>query len=444
MNILMLTNTYLPHVGGVARSVEAFRREYVAQGHRVLVVAPDFQGARPNRNGVIRVPAIQNFNGSDFSVRLPIPGFLLSAVQDFRPDLVHSHHPFLLGDTALRIAAHFNVPLVFQHHTMYEQYTHYVPGDSPALKRFVIDLAAGYANLCDCVFAPSESVAAVLRQRGVTSPIAVVPTGVDIRRFARGDGNGIRSNLRIPPNAPVVGHVGRLAPEKNLPFLAKAVARFLSEHPETHFLLVGDGPSRDEVRRVFVRTGLLSRLHLAGELEGQALVDAYHAMDVFAFASKSETQGIVLVEAMATGCPVVAIDAPGAREVVQDQRNGRLLNDQREHQFVAALAWIGQLSDARRSELCREARQTAERFAMSRCAGRALSLYESLVGSKGARRRGRNSWEGTVWHTALRRIEAEWDLIAARTQAAGAAFLGKRSWARRLLLPLRLLARLFT
>ena len=118
MNILMLTNTYLPHVGGVARSVEAFKRVYDARGHRVLVVAPDVPDIGDDEEDVIRVPAIQNFNGSDFSVRLPIPGFLLSAVRDFRPDLVHSHHPFLLGDTALRIATHFDVPLVFQHHTM--------------------------------------------------------------------------------------------------------------------------------------------------------------------------------------------------------------------------------------------------------------------------------------------------------------------------------------
>jgi glycosyltransferase involved in cell wall biosynthesis len=127
----------------------------------------------------------------------------------------------------LRSAVHFNVPFVFQHHTMYGQYTHYVPGDSRALKRFVIDLATGYANLCDCVFAPNESVAQVLRQRGVRPPITVVPTGIDEHRFAHGDGCRMRSELRIPSDVRVVGHVGRLAPEEDLPFLARAVLRFL-------------------------------------------------------------------------------------------------------------------------------------------------------------------------------------------------------------------------
>jgi glycosyltransferase involved in cell wall biosynthesis len=441
MNIVMLTNTYLPHVGGVARSVEAFRREYEARGHQVLVVAPEFPDVRDTEKDVIRVPAIQNFNASGFSVSLPIPGYVLSAVRGFRPDLVHSHHPFLLGNRALRIAAHFNVPLVFQHHTMYERFTHVVPGDSSAMKRFVTDLATGYANLCDQVFAPSDSVAALLRRRGVTSPIAVVPTGIDTRRFARGNGGTVRSDLGIPRSAPVIGHVGRLAPEKNLPFLAKAVARYLRTQPRAQFLLVGDGPSESELQRVFARAGLLDRLHLKGVLQGQALVDAYHAMDVFAFASKSETQGLVLAEAMAAGCPVVAIDAPGVREVVQDRRNGRLLDGQRVDEFAAAVAWITELADAQRNEVCDAARKTAERFTTTRCAGRALSLYQTLVGSEGIARTEIDRWEGTVWQRVLRRMETEWDLIAARVKAAGAALLGRRSW--RYSLPLRFLTHVF-
>lgn len=443
MNILMLTNTYLPHVGGVARSVETFRREYRRRGHQVLIVAPAFNGTRQDEADVIRVPAIQNFNGSDFSVRLPIPGFLMSTLQDFRPDIVHSHHPFLLGDTALRIAAAFNVPIVFQHHTMYERYTHYVPADSPALKRFVIDLATGYANLCDLVFAPSESVAAVLRDRAVRTPVSVVPTGVDTGRFAQGDGNATRRQQRIPPNAFVVGHVGRLAPEKNLPFLAEAVAHFLQEQLHARFLLVGDGPSVKEIDRAFARHRVVDRLHRAGTLQGQALVDAYHAMDVFAFASQSETQGIVVVEAMAAGCPVVALDAPGVREVVRDRHNGRLLKCQREDEFAAALDWISRRLGGGPTELRRAALQTAERFATSRCAERALSLYEDLSRSEGSGKKSVNGWEGTAWHVALRRVEAEWDLVAARTHAAGTAMFGRKPRVGRLLYPLRLLARLF-
>jgi len=402
MNVVMITNTYLPHVGGVARSVEAFASEYRSRGHRVLIVAPEFPGRPSVEKDVVRLPAIQKFNGSDFSVRLPIPGLLSKALLDFNPHIVHSHHPFLLGDTALRIAARWNVPLVFTHHTMYERYTHYVPGDSLAIQRFVIELTIGYANLVDQVFAPSESVAALLRERGVASPVEVVPTGVDMAAFATGDGRGFRRELGIPDEAFVIGHVGRLAPEKNLDFLTEAVASFLKCRQNAHFLLVGNGPSLESIRTALERRNLSARAHLSSVCQGQKLVDAYHAMDVFAFASLTETQGMVLTEAMACGVPVVAIDAPGAREVVRDRKNGRLLATQQVDSFVDALAWIANRERGEWHELRRSSRRAAESFAMPRCADRALKVYDRLIRDQRIRRDlGKGMTLARAWKTAL-------------------------------------------
>ena len=337
MNILMVTNTFTPHVGGVAKSVAAFTEAYRQLGHRVLVIAPEFENMPDHETDVIRVPAIQNFNGSDFSVHLPIPGYVFASLDEFRPDVVHSHHPFLLGDTALLVAASFDVPLVFTHHTMHEQYTHYVPLDSPQLKKFVIQLSTGYANLSDRVIAPSQSIAKILEGRGVETVIEVVPTGVDVQRMAQGNGSAIRERMKIPPGVQVIGHTGRLAPEKNLQFLAEAVAEFIDSHPKTHFLVVGEGPSKTEMETVFKNAGLVSHLHFTGSLKEQDLIDSYHAMNVFAFASKSETQGMVLVESMAAGVPVVALDAPGARDVITHQKNGWLIEGDDPSAFVSAL-----------------------------------------------------------------------------------------------------------
>src|SRR5688500_4487566 len=124
MNILLMTNTYLPHVGGVARSVASFAAEFRRQGHGVLVIAPEFEPPVDGEDGVLRVPALKHWRGTDFSVPVPTPGFVASAVDQFAPDVVHSHHPFLIGNTALRIAQSRSLPLVFTHHTMYEQYPH--------------------------------------------------------------------------------------------------------------------------------------------------------------------------------------------------------------------------------------------------------------------------------------------------------------------------------
>lgn len=417
MNIVMATNTYTPHVGGVARSVEAFTSEYRRRGHRVLVVAPEFPHMPAHERDVVRIPAIQNFNGSDFSVVLPVPGRLREALDRFAPEIVHAHHPYLLGMTALRIARYRNLPLVFTHHTRYEEYTHYVPLNSPLLKRFVIELATRYANLCDQVFAPSRSIAELLRSRGVTTPVAVVPTGVEITRFARGDGAGLRASLGIPQDAFVVGHVGRLAPEKNLHFLAEAVAAFLKTEPRARFLVVGKGPSDADIRSVFEAEGLAGRLHRAGILQPPRLADAYHAMDVFAFASKSETQGMVLTEAMAAGVAVVALDAPGVRDVVQDRHNGRLLEAETVTAFVQALAWVASRSPAQRHALRSAALATAQGFSLERTADLALGHYQALR----SRAPGAKAEADAEWERVLNLVKAQWKITKGLAEAAGVA-----------------------
>ncbi len=416
MNIVMLTNTYLPHVGGVARSVDAFARHYRQLGHRVLIVAPVFEDEPAHEDHVVRIPAIQHFNGSDFSVVLPVSGLLSDRLDDFNPDIVHAHHPFLLGMTALRIARVRDLPLVFTHHTLYEQYTHYVPGDSPALKRFVIELATHYANLADQVFAPSESIAELIKERGVTAPIAVVPTGVEIDQFADGNGQALRRHCGMVSDDLVVGHLGRLAPEKNLAFLCNAVAHFLKSNERASFLVVGDGPSAAEIRSLFESAGLGNRLHMTGSLNGQALIDAYHAMDIFAFASKSETQGMVLTEAMAAGLPVVALDASGAREVVQDKVNGRLLQEEDANAFADALDWITTRTVAERTELIREVGKTAEAYSMTSSARKAIDAYQALHG-KAAASKGEAYSE---WEKLLHLIEAEWEIVKSMADAVGA------------------------
>jgi 1,2-diacylglycerol 3-alpha-glucosyltransferase len=416
MNIWMMTNTFTPFVGGVARSVTAFAGECRRAGHRVVIVAPVFEGMPSREEDVIRVPALQNFNGSDFSLALPAPGILAPHLEECRPDIVHSHHPHLLGNTAVRIASRLGCPLVFTHHTTYEQYVHYVPTGATRLREFVIALVTGYCNLCDCVIAPSQSVASILRERGVRTPLEILPTGVDIHHFERGDGAGFRRLHRIPARAFVAGYVGRLAPEKNLAFLAEAVSARIARTRCGHFLVVGSGPSAQEIREIFGRRGRRKSLHLVGSLDGQDLVDAYHAMDAFAFASRSETQGMVLTEAMAAGKPVVALDGPGVREVVLDGYNGRLLLSEREEEFAAALGRIESASALERRRLEAAARETAQQFSMDRCGRRLLRLYDNLVS-----RQPHAPKDESSWHHAMEEIKAEWELLKNMAEAVGHA-----------------------
>ncbi len=412
----MLTNTFTPFVGGVARSVTAFAGECRRAGHRVVIVAPVFAGAPESEEDVIRIPAIQHFNGSDFSVALPIPGYLSLRLEQFRPDIVHSHHPHLLGNTAVRIASRFGRPLVFTHHTMYEHYLHYVPAEASRMQQFVVSLVTGYCNLCDHVIAPSQSVARILRRRGVEMPVSVVPTGVDAQRFASGDGRAFRRSVGIPQKAFVAGYVGRLAPEKNLSFLAEAIRDYIASRKNARFLVVGSGPSEDAIRETFDQAGLSHHLHLAGSLDGKDLVDAYHAMDVFVFASYTETQGMVLTEAMAACRPVVALDAPGVREVVKDGYNGRLLKQRSTSDFAAAVAQLASISPRRRERLRQAACETAQRFSMDRCARKLLDVYKHVLKQQplGPRDEG-------VWHQASEEVRAEWELLKNMAEAVSHA-----------------------
>ena len=414
MRIVMMTNTYAPHVGGVARSVEAFTTAYRERGHEVMVVCPEFENAPRDEPRVVRIAAIQRFNGSDFSVVLMTPRWVRRKIELFRPDLIHSHHPFLLGATAVRLARMLDVPLIFTHHTMYEHHhTHYVPGDSPAMQRFAIHLSTNYANLSDAVFAPSQALATILRRRGVRVPLHIVPTGVRLEEFATGSGEGFRAILGIPRNAFLVGHVGRLAPEKNLGFLARALERFLGEVSSAHAIIAGVGPSLESLRRdLGQRPG--THVHFAGVLHGPFLTSAYKAMDAFAFASLSATQGMVLLEAMAAGVPVVALAAPGTDEVVRDGENGRLLAEADEATFADALRAIAERSTEAREALSRQARATAEVYSLARMVERALAAYDGLLTlSRRPKGEAQDAWQRTI-----RMLRSEWDLLAGMADAA--------------------------
>jgi glycosyltransferase involved in cell wall biosynthesis len=391
----------------------------------VLVVAPEFDGRRlPAKSEAIveRIPSLRNFNGSDFSVRLPLATALSDRLDAFQADIIHAHHPFLLGDTALRVSMNKNVPIIFTHHTRYEDYTHYVPF-SDTMKEVAIQIPTHYANLCDGVIAPSESLARVIRKRGVTTPIAVIPTGIDVQAFASADGSRFRKRMKIADGALVIGHVGRLALEKNLGYLAEGVALYLKKDANACFLVVGDGPWREQMKEVFQQHGVADRLLFAGKRTGRVLREAYRAMDIFAFASKSETQGMVVAEAMAGGAPVVALNASGIREVVRDGANGSLLPARASAaEFAAAIGHCA--NPRRRAELSQGAHATAAEFSREQSARRAIAFYEETRRATRARRLMHHL---SPWSALVQRVGLEWDLLSSRTQTVAAAVFGENN-----------------
>lgn len=377
--IAFFTNTYRPFVGGVAMSADLYQRYLRALGDRVIVYAPQYDGATEDGEEVRRLPTIRHFNNTDFSLPLPIS---FKPVMDFDEenfDAVHVHHPFLLGEMGLRLARQHRLPLVFTYHTQYEQYTHYVPIERETAIKTILRHTVEFANLCDLIIAPTSDMANTLISRGISTRIEVLPTGIELTRFAKAEPLALRAELGLAARAPLLVHVGRLAKEKNLDYLLEACLLVLKARPEAHLAIAGDGPMRPTLEAITRDAGEPGkRVHFLGSKTGQDLVNVYAAGDLFVFASKSETQGMVIAEALAAGTPAMALEACGVRDVLRDGVCGRLLPEDLD---VAGFAQA--VGEALGTEICRDgwrtgAREVVSQLDMPLLARRLHDFYASL------------------------------------------------------------------
>jgi glycosyltransferase involved in cell wall biosynthesis len=378
LTVLMVSESYLPRISGVVISVAGFTRALRAQGHRVLVAAPVYPGHRDEDPDVIRLPAVPAPGTPDFTLTIPLARRLLQDPRVEQADIAHVHSPFLAGRLGLAVARRFHRPLVFTHHTLYDEYVHYVPLVPPLVTRPLARWwVRAFANHCDLVVAPSEAIRGRLRDQGVTARLEVLPTGgIDSGQFVHLDGRALRARYTVPPAAPLLVTVSRLAPEKNVDLVLRAFQQ-VAEASEAYLLVVGDGPSAGDLQRLAGDLGISGRVRFAGALPHDAALAAMTGSDLFVFASQTETQGVVLVEAMAAGLPVVAVARAGAAEVVRDGESGALVEPAPE---ALAAAVRRMLADpARRTAMSRRARDIAAEYAVPTLARRLAALYQSVV-----------------------------------------------------------------
>ena len=393
LRIAIATESFLPYLSGVTVSVDALARGLGSRGHEVLVLAPrPAAGEEPMPVGspgpeprYAWLPSYQLPRLVPPGYRMPWPSPLAGAwraARDWRPDVVHAHSPFVTGVFARRLARTTGSPLVFTHHTRFADYGHYLgPLAGPGARLTDAYLRRFWAG-CAAILAPSTDLAAEIRGRLPADGhdrVHVLPTGIDVEGIRALAAVDPRPLAGWPPEAIVVATLGRLAPEKSVDIVLGAAALV----PEVRLVVIGGGPMEGRLRQRAGASDLAGRIHLTGPLPRLGALGILRAADLFAFASRTETQGLVLAEALAAGLPAVAIDGPGVADSVRDGIDGRIVAAEPAAGRAERLAEaIGELvGDAGlRKRMAERVAQDAERFSLDARIGQVEAIYAALTG----------------------------------------------------------------
>ena len=380
MRVLFVSDVYFPRVNGVSTSIRTFRSDLAALGVETVLIAPEYPGAKPDDDpAIIRVrsgsvprdPEDRRFLGGPLKAALNRE--LAASI-----DIVHIHTPFIAHYAGARFAREHRLPVVATYHTFFEDYLHHYV---PALPRGIGRWIARRFTLSQCddvaaLISPSAPMRDALQAYGVTTPIEVLPTGLPAESFVRGDGAKFRRQFDLPADRPLLLYVGRVAFEKNIDFLLRKFARLRARRPDALFVVAGEGPAREHLVRLARDLGIADHVRFIGYLDRNTdLPNCYAAGDAFVFASRTETQGLVLLEAMAQGTPVVSTAELGTRSILTPGC-GAFIVEEDEEQFAAAtLAALELGPDApQRAQL----RAHAESWASATMARKLISFYEEV------------------------------------------------------------------
>lgn len=380
----MLTNNYKPYIGGVPVSIEHLAAELRKRGHEVYVFAPSYEGQQEEAY-VIRYPS--------FPLKIagaPAPnvltGLFLKKVRELGIDIIHVHHPAITGNMALFLRRKTGIPVIFTYHTRYEEYLHYIVGleKFEQYTGFFNWYLKKFSNCCDMLIAPTKGIRDYLLEKEIDTPIGILPTGIPAESYEPDASAVEKIRAEYLQGADYLFcTVSRLAEEKNLIFQLEGLAvlkQMLAVAGKTfRHLIIGEGPQRKELCKKIRELGLQEQVLLVGTVPNVQMKNYQRAADLFLFTSKSETQGIVLLEAMAAGTPVVAVNATGVCDIVEDGKNGYRTKED-------AYAWAERIAylmgkEKIRMEMRENALKTAECYTEATVAAQAETYYFNCIRS---------------------------------------------------------------
>jgi 1,2-diacylglycerol 3-alpha-glucosyltransferase len=382
LKILFISDVYFPRVNGVSTSIRTFASQLQELGHEVHLIAPDYGVATEDEAWIKRIPARKIY--FDPEDRLMKYGVALDRLMELRReqyDLIHIHTPFVAHYLGQKLAHLLDVPCIETYHTFFEDYLHHYLSWIPrSMARGIARIVSRrQCNGVDAIIAPSRPMLDVLRQYGVTAEAEVVPTGLQAQSFAAADGAAFREKYQISHERPLVLYVGRVAFEKNIEFLLRMTVELREMQPDVLLLVAGEGPAEKSLHQLAIELNLHNNIRFIGYLDRNTeLNGCYKAADVFVFSSKSETQGLVIIEAMAQATPVVAIAELGTKSILVEGE-GALIAPDDELIFAERVNSL-LLDKNKRHQLGEKAKAYVERQWTSRAqAERMVEFYKRLL-----------------------------------------------------------------
>jgi 1,2-diacylglycerol 3-alpha-glucosyltransferase len=385
MNILFISDVFFPRVNGVSTSINTFATELRALGHEVTLIAPSYTDEDKQEEWIVRVPSHKiYFDPEDRLMNFSKLKALLPWIRDKHFDIIHIHTPFTAHYVGIHFGKKLDIPVVETYHTFFEDYLHhYLPFIPQFISRKLArTISRRQCNAVDGIVSPSKPMLDVLKQYGIKTPAEVVATGLDGSSFASVDGEHFRMSHDIPLTQPMLLFVGRVAHEKNIGFLLEMHVELIKKHPDALLVITGEGPAEESIKHSIDKLGISNQVRMIGYLDrSHELIACYKAADIFVFASKSETQGLVLLEAMAQGTAVVAIAELGTKSILIEGE-GVLIAKDDINDFADKVSVL--LSEAPKRQMIGEkGRQYAqEKWGAGVLAKKVAKFYKSTINQK--------------------------------------------------------------
>ena len=382
MKILFISDVYFPRINGVSTSIRTFVLQMQNLGHEVHLIAPDYDAITEDEAWIKRIPARSiYFDPEDKLMKYGEAVKLLPTLEQEKYDIIHVHTPFVAHYLGLKLAAQLNIPCIETYHTFFEDYLHhYLPWMPKSIARGIARMISKrQCNAVDAIVAPSNPMLDVLRRYGVNVLSEVIPTGLQDSSFAAADGQAFRLKYGIPLDRPMLLYVGRVAFEKNIDFLLEMTKILAEKRPDVLLVVTGEGPAEASLHKLAKTLEIEKNVQFIGYLDRNKELNAcYESADIFVFASKSETQGLVLLEAMAQATPVVAIAELGTASILIEGK-GALIAPDDTAQFAERVRQL-LLNPEHRFELGNRAKNYAlDKWTATLQAQRMIKFYEEVI-----------------------------------------------------------------